>query len=154
MLRVSVNCFSKSGAYHVVGRRSENGPALLTAANIDGKMSCDRIVFNSSEKYIFPNRTFLRLKAKEIRSLWVDMPMGEVTVCYCTSEYTYDRSAGELLLYGPEHEEGEIAFNRPVELFMDGKPVCVKKCGNIWIGVYVHDSKPIRCSINCKKPLT
>ena len=88
---------------------------------------------------VFPKAAPLEILPKRARCLWVNLPLGEAGLVYCTSEVTpLDESRRRLLLRGDLGTDGEIAFDREVRVTLDGQPLPLSRRDGVWLATYAH----------------
>lgn len=136
---------AEHGIYHTVVRGKE-GFSLVTAVNMTGVERCDRIRLRTEEGgYLdFPKQSVLYIAPLTARMMPVGVRLPYAELVYCTSElvplddgYTLWEAAGT------PGTSGEIAFDRPVRVFADGRPLTVTEQEGLHIALYTHGHGPL-----------
>ncbi len=143
-------CERRCGAirdrFHVAAR---SGPRMTLAAvvNMTGTSESDTIVVATGEgaPRTFPTLSKLRLAPLAARLLPVNvrLPYG-VLLAYSTSELVpLDAARRRWQATGDPGTEGEIAFDRPVTLRIDGRALSTTIRDSLHIAVYEHGVTPL-----------
>ncbi len=128
---------------YVVERETDqraDGPRLVVAANVRGSEEPTRIHLRLPDgALVFPKAAPFEILPKRARCLWVNLPLGDARLVYCTSEITpLDQGRRTLLLRGDLGTDGEIAFDRDVRLTLDDQPLPLSPRDGVWLATYAH----------------
>ena len=137
---------------YVVERETDGhpeGPRLVVAANVRGSEEPTRITVTlPGGGLTFPKLAPLEIAPKRARCLWVNQPLGPATMVYCTSEVTpIDRARATLLLRGDLGTTGEVAFDRNLNVALDGEPLVLVEREGVWAATYAHSAEVRRLTI-------
>lgn len=117
-----------------------DGPRLIVAANVRGSEVPTHITVQLPDSELsFPKADALEILPKAARSLWVNLPVHAARLVYTTSEITpMDADRSRLRVRGERGTQGEVAFDRPVDLTLDGQPLPLRRLDGVWLATYEH----------------
>lgn len=145
------NIYSKDNLYHVVGRFGTD-MSLVTVANMLGLEGEDQIVITQKgHEMTFPLLTGLRINPLHALCLCVNVKLSYGNLKYCISEIVpLDAYKREFIAKGEAGTYGEIAFDIPFILKINGRKVLVQQKDDLWIAIYKHDVEKMRLEILLK----
>lgn len=147
-LKRSRRCHTAQDRYHAVCR-SGSRMSLVTVVNMTGCAGGDRVIVQTEGGALeFPRLSVLDVASLAALMLPVDAKLSYGTLKYCTSELVpLDDARRTWQATGAPGTEGEIAFDRPVQVVADGRQLEIREVDGLFIAVYGHGLKPIELFI-------
>ncbi|MDQ3811692.1 MAG: beta-galactosidase [Chloroflexota bacterium] len=134
---------SEGEQLYVVQRETDGnpeGPRLIVAANVRGSEVATRLHVRLADgELVFPGSEPLEVLPKRTRALWVNLPLAGACLRYCTSEIApADAERTSFVLRGEVGTRGEIAFDRRLQVTLDGQDIPLERRDGAWVGTYPH----------------
>lgn len=133
---------------HTTLRKGQNS-SVLTVMNI-GSTGTSELIVNKPCPGVDKLELTLDLGLHEARCLILGGEHNGNKIVYSTSELHKDKQSGDLLLYGHSGTSGEIAFERPINVILNGKKTTATAQGDYYIVSYEHLKDAIRLRLAYK----
>ena len=133
---------------HTTLRKGQNS-SVLTVMNI-GSTGTSELIVNNPYPEVNKLELTLDLGLHEARCLILGGEHNGNKIVYSTSELHKDKQSGDLLLYGHSGTSGEIAFERPINVILNGKKTTATAQEDYYIVSYEHLKDAIRLRLAYK----
>ncbi len=139
-LKPTVKC---QGNYLHTTLRKGQKSSVLTVINL-GSTGVSDLIVNNPYPGVNKLELILDLGLHEARCLVLGEEHNGTKIVYSTSELHKDKQTGDLLLHGHSGTAGEIAFDHPGTVILNGKKTITKAQGDYYIVNYEHLKNAIR----------
>lgn len=139
----TVEC--KGNYLHATLRKGQNS-SVLTVMNL-GSTGVSNVIINQPYRGLEKLELTLELGLHEARCLILGGEHNETKIVYSTSEIHKDKRTGDLLLYGLFGTSGEIAFEYPVNVMLNGKKKTTTAKGCYYVICYEHQKNRLNLKI-------
>lgn len=133
------------GNYLHATLRKGNKSSVLSVMNL-GSTGLSNIIVNKPYPGVDRLELNINLALHEARCLLLGIKYNETMIVYSTSEMHKDKSTGDLLLYGHAGTMGEIAFELPINVMLDGEEKTAKANKDFYVVCYEHQKEAIKLS--------
>gem|GEM_PF-1487123 len=134
---------SEENYYHALLRKGVRG-SILTVMNITGRYGPSRLTLRKPDEPEKTIRFNVELNPHEARCLMIGVKLGNARLVYTSSEIIpLNTKKNRLAIHGQAGTAGEMAFEHPVEVMLDGEALPSKCAGGYNIISYTHRKTPM-----------
>jgi hypothetical protein len=136
------------GAWHHALLRRSGSVTFLTVMNLTGTSEPGRIILKRPVEGLEALEFDIELGAHETRCLVLNVRLGDQQLIYTTSELTpLDGTRSAFRLRGHAGTRGELAFDRPVTVELNGRPVRSQAENGRHVIRYVHEQTTLEARL-------